>query len=107
MSTPKDASNWSGRCGRNPSDVLRTASHPNHPGTEFQTRSHRGLEFGRARQGNNHRAYQLVVLLPFFVLPIVIVAILRGEATEIGHEVAIPRHLQDGEEYEIPHAPTH
>jgi hypothetical protein len=42
-----------------------------------------------------------LVLGLFFALALVVVAISRSEGTEIGREVAIPRHLQDGEEYEI------
>jgi hypothetical protein len=48
----------------------------------------------------NNRKVGLVLVL-FFGLSLVVAAISRSEATEIGREVAIPRHLQDGEEYEI------
>lgn len=38
-------------------------------------------------------------LLPF---SLVVLEISRSEGAELGREVAIPRHLEDGEEYEIP-----
>jgi Di-haem oxidoreductase, putative peroxidase len=41
------------------------------------------------------------MLLSFLALPLIVQGLPAGDETEIGREVAIPRHLQDGEEYQL------
>lgn len=53
---------------------------------------------------NHHsNGYILALFVAVLVaLPFVAAGISRTDGNEIGREVAISRHLQDGEEYEIP-----
>jgi hypothetical protein len=41
------------------------------------------------------------VLSSFLAVPLIVQGLPDGDDTEIGREVAIPRHLQDGEEYQL------
>jgi hypothetical protein len=41
------------------------------------------------------------MVLSFLALPLIVQGLPRGDETEIGSEVAIPRHLKDGEEYQL------
>ncbi len=45
--------------------------------------------------------YESALLLGLIIANLSLVSTLSLSATEIGREVAIPRHLQDGEEFQI------